>query len=320
MPLSSALTSTIQLRALEKRVTSAIKNSAMIMDPAMQAILADDRGIGRLVGLLLGRISLLDLGASKATAVAEGSAQAGATAITPVNVAPVPTRREFARNLLDSERSRLNGLGRGEMPVAILDALVGEAWTTWANTLIFDILDLASTAAYSCGTSGAALAWAALQNGYLDMVNRGAVGPEGVLAAIKVKGVKDLAADALSLGGAIQMSQQVQQFLNIGRTGFIGEFFGGCRLYMLDDVKVVAADDVGLMLSARGLATAHEIHPLPEDSADVLVQPGGSLGWCAVEAKRDGANSAVTRIETSFWTGEAVNNTEGFEKIVYKST
>lgn len=316
MALSSALTSTVVLRALQRAITGAAKNKAAIADPVMAAIIQRDAMLGPVVGALLQRMSLLDLGGGKATATAEGAAQLASAAITPTNVAPTPTRREYARDLLDSERSQLAGLGTGELPPDILDALVMEGVDVWGNTVLSDILALATGASYSAGTTGLAMSWAALQNGYLDMVNRGAVGEAGVFAAMKVKGIKDVSTDVLSMGGAVQMASQVQQFLDIGKSGYVGSFFGGnLRLYMLDDVAVSAGDDVGIMLSERGVQTAHKVIPLPE-SATVLVQAGGG-NWISREAKRSTSLSATTRVETAFWTASAAADPAAMTKLVY---
>ena len=321
MALSGTLTSTIQLRALSRTITSASKNKAFIADPVVLSALARDGGIGPFIGALLSRESLLDIGGSKAAAVAEGAAQTAATAVTPTNVAPTPTRREFARDLLDSERSHLAGLGRDELEPDILDSFAMEGYDTWKNTLTYDILDLASGASYSAGTTNTALSWAAVQNAYYDMVNRGAVDEAGAVLALKVKGVKDLASDVLSLGGAVQMANQVQQFLNIGKNGFIGEFFGGLRIYMLDDVETSSPDDIAPMFSSRGLATIHEIIPLPEELGEaIIVQAGGDMGWVTVEAKRSTTTSAATRVEVAFRFGVAARDPAAMTKVLYKST
>ena len=321
MALSDALTSTVVLRALQRNITGAVKNRAAAADPVMIAILARDPVIGPMIGALLERTSLIDLGQAKAAAVAEGAAQTAATVPTITSIAPSPTRREFARDLKDSERSFLAGLGRGaDLAPDILDSFVMEGADVWLNTVLDDVLGLATSASYSIGTTGTALAWAGLQNGFLDHVNRGAGSPEGVFVGIKVKGIKDLAADVLSLDGAVQFASQVQQFLNIGRTGYIGEFFGGMRLYMLDDVATSGVDDVGLMVSASGIQTRHDIVPLPEESAMVVVQASAGGAWVSCEAKRSTTTSAVTRIEHSFREGVAVLDAAGLTKVVYKSS
>lgn len=320
MPLADALTSTVQLRGYTRAITGAVKNRAALGDPVMLAILQSDRTLGNFVGILLRRITTLSLGGGKAADVAEGAAQAASTPITATPIAPPPTRREYARDILDSERSHLAGLGMGDLPPDILDAIVQEAVDTYGNTLISDILNLSTSASYAIGVTGTALSWSAMQNGYYDHINRGAGAPVGAMAGIRVKGVKDLAADAMSLGGAIQMSSQVQQFLNIGKNGFIGEFFGGLRLYMLDDVKTDGIDDVGMMWSPEGIATSHDIVPLPEESADVIVQAGRDLGWITVEAKRAVGTSAGTRIETAFRLGTAIGDPKGVTKIIYKTS
>lgn len=315
MALSDALTSTLINRAIDRALTGASKNKAAIADPVLAAVLQRDALLGPIAGSLLQRRSTLNLGGSKATATAEGAAQVAATAVTAVNFAPTPTRREFARDLSDSERAQFAGLGTGDLPPDILDAFVQEGVDVWGNTVVSDILALATGASYSAGTTGVALSWAALQNGYLDMVNRGAVGPAGVIAAIKVKGIKDVASDALSMGGAVQMASQVQQFLEIGVGGYIGTFFGGLRLYMLDDVATSGGDDVGMMLAEKGVQTSHKVIPLSE-AAMILVQAGG-MNWITREAKRSTTTSATTRIETAFWTASAAADSAAMTKIVY---
>ena len=319
MALSGALTSTVTLRALRRAITAAAKNKAAISDPVLASIIQRDAVLGPVVGALLQRVSLLDLGGGKATATAEGASQLSAAAVTPTNIAPTPTRREYARDLLDSERSQLAGLGTGELPPDILDAFVMEGFDVWVNTVVSDILALATGATYSAGATGTALSWSALQNAYLDMVNRGAVGPSGVMAAIKVKGIKDVSNDVLSMSGAVQMASQVQQFLDVGASGYVGAFFGGnLRLYMLDDVATSSGDDVGLMLGEAGVLTAHKVIPLPE-SATVLVQAGGG-NWISREAKRSTSLSATTRIETAFWTASAAADPAAMTKLVYASS
>lgn len=317
MPLSGALTSTLVLRGYKRAVNAAVKNKAAIADPVIQRILMGDAVIGRFVGHLLERTSLLDLGGSKPTANAEGAAPVAATAVTPVNIAPTPTRYEFARNLLDSERSQLAGLGMDDLPPDILDAFIQESFDIWANQVIYNLLYLAPTATYQLGTTSTALSWLALQNGYLESVNRGA-SQDGVVCALRLKGVKDVGSDVLSLGGAVQWADQVQQFLQIGKTGYIGEFFGGLRIYMLDDVQVSPPDDIGLFLGSRGAKTVHKIVPLPEGESQVLLQ-SGDQGWITVESKRDASTVAASRIETVFHTGAAISDVSDIAKVVYRT-
>ena len=303
---------------MRRAISAATKNKAAGADPVMLAILQRDATVGPRIGALIERVSLLDLGGSKGTATAEGAAQVASTAITPANVAPAPTRREFARDLLDSEIVRFQGLGGDDLSASMLDSLAAEGFDTWLNTQVSDILALSTGASYTVGTSNTALSWSAMQNGYLDMVNRGAVGPEGVFAAVRVKGIKDLGSDALSLGGAVANAGQVQQFLNIGAGGFVGEFFGGLRLYMLDDVPTSAPDDVGMMVSARGVQTAHKIIPLPP-SAIALMQAGGN-NWITRELKRSTTTSASTRVETAWWSAAVASDAAAMSKILYKTS
>ena len=138
--------------------------------------------------------------------------------------------------------------------------------------------------------------------------------------ALKVKGIKDLADDSMSLGGAVQMSAQVQQFLQIGRTGYIGEFFGGLRVYMLDDVKVDGGDDVGTMLTPAGIRSAHEYVPLPAElGSNIQLQSGAPNGWITVEGRRSAAASATSRIETTFNFAVAKNDPAAFVGVRYVS-
>jgi hypothetical protein len=86
---------------------------------------------------------------------------------------------------------------------------------------------------------------------------------------------------------------------------------------MLDDVPTAAADDVGMMWSARGIGTRHQIVPLPEE-CDGILQAGAEMGWITVEAKR-AATSGNTRLETAFWQQAKQVDAKGVAKILYKT-
>ena len=152
------------------------------------------------------------------------------------------------------------------------------------------MLALATSFTNSIGTTGLALSWSAMQNGIYNMKDRGVTGR--LLAITTVKGATDLANDALSLGGAVQMAGQVQQFINNGGDGaFIGTFFGNMDLYINSSVATSGGDTVGAMISTDGILMKSQRVPLGR-SADVL----SDTGFFTQEIRRPGGG--LDRVET----------------------
>lgn len=287
---------------------SSQKNGAAGASPVMMQILAKDEGLGNLMAALGVQISFADLGQAAAAATAEGTA-VSATNTTATNRTLTPARREFARILSDYSRSLQDGIISGQLSGSALGALAMEGTMVWTNTLISLANALAASATYSSGTSGLDLTWEAMQHLNIDMADRGANGL--VQVHLDAKGVKDLSDDTLSLGGAVAMSQQVQQFMNAGSSGaYVGRFFGRMDIYMLSGLDTDGADTLGMAFTADGIHTKHQQVPLPAEADSLLY-----TGFFRQELRRTGG--AVTRVETDMYNAAGILQQVAFAKIPY---
>jgi hypothetical protein len=190
--------------------------------------------------------------------------------------------------------------------------MIFEAYSIWGNTVVDLLVALSASAGHAIGTTGTALTWAALQNGAYSFKNDG--NPSDVLALLTLKGVQDLAADSLSLGGAIQMSAQMQQFLNTGVSGaFIGRFMNGIDIYLNSELDTSGGDTLGFMFSDEGVATKHQIVPIRNSGNPVI-----NAGFFSQEIRRPGGG--VDRYSTAMYVGVGINQDHACRRIIYSTT
>lgn len=260
-------------RTLEVALNSASKNQEIVGHPVIQAMLAADLAMGDMAGFLGISPSLAAIGQGKMATSAEGN-EASATNFSTSNATTLtPGRREFARNVGDFAVSVQRSMLRGELAPDEEALLALEGYNTWSNDLIDRIVALASSASNTVGTTATALTWQAMHHGVLGFKDRGA-GRDRKLALIDLKGAKDLADDALSLGGAVANSAQVQQFLNNGAAGsYIGTFFGMLDVHLCGELDTDSGDTLGILLGPGGVHSKHQRVALPPN-ADELTDTG----------------------------------------------
>ena len=282
-------------KAIQIALHESIHNVAAIGSPAVQGVLAQDQGLGNLLGARGISLGIAAIGQAHAAATAEGT-EAAATDFSVANVTLSPARYEFVRDVSDFGASINASLLSGELSPTQYALIAYDGFRVWANTLIDALVALASSATYTAGTSGAALTWADLMEGVYDAIGRGANGPfSGFLS---IKGAKDLANDALSLGGAVQMSAQVQQFLNVQNSGYLGRFFGLLDLYVNSELDTSGGDTLGIAISPDAVMTKHQQVPLPAETFALI-----NAGFFTQEMRRPGGG--VTRFSTATYLAAA---------------
>ncbi|MEY2669051.1 MAG: hypothetical protein RJA59_1689 [Pseudomonadota bacterium] len=284
-------------RALYLALNSANKNREAIGHPVMQAMLMRDEGLGPLLGAIGQGVSFLDIGQAKMTAVAEGT-EATATNYTATNVTITTARRAGARKISDFAASLQEGLLRGELAPNMLSHIIYDATMMWGSDLLNRIVAFATSASNVIGTTGTALTWSAVNEGILDLKNRGVVGGPA-LALISVKGAKDLAADGLSLGGAVGFSGQAQGFIANAQSGaYIGTFWG-VDFFLNSEIDASGGDDFGLILTDGAVGSKHQPTPLPSNADAIFQTPAFTI-----EARRPGGG--INTLECASYNGVAV--------------
>jgi len=297
-------------RGIMAALTEANKNMEAAAHPVMQAMLARDAGVGQMLGAYGYGVSFADLGSGKLAATAEGT-EASPTNFSTTNVTVTPARRAFTREVSDYARSLQESLLMGEIGPDVEVMLAYEGTRLWMNSLVDQIAALASSATNTIGSTGVPLTWSALNEGILDLKNRGAAQGRA-MALVTVKGAKDLADDALSLGGAVSMAPQIQSLLaNASAGAFVGSL-GGVDVYLNSELDTDSGDDLGLLLTDGAIVSKHQSVVLPRE-ADALVQ----AGFYSMELRRPGGS--VSRIETVAYNGVAIAENGRMAAIRYVS-
>ena len=233
----------VSARGIKVALNAAEKNREAAAHPVMQAMLARDSGLGPLMGALGLGMSFADLGQGKLAATAEGT-EATATNFSTTNVVVTPARRAWARKVSDYARSLQGGL----IDEGVIGAIAYDSTMAWLSSLVDQIAALASSATNEIGSTGVPLTWSALNEGIMDLKDRGAAQGRA-LALVTAKGAKDLADDALSLGGAVALSPQIQQLMaNAGSGAYVGSF-GGVDAYLNSELDTDSGDTLGMLLT-----------------------------------------------------------------------
>jgi hypothetical protein len=293
-------------KSLQVALNAATKNGDALGSPVLRAIMAQDKGLGPMIAALGVNVGFVTLGAGKMAATAEGTA-ASATNYASTGATLTPARHAFTRQQSDYGAHLSNGVLK--MTNVQRGQLVLDFTGVWANTYVDEIAALASSATNSSGATGSALTWSTLSRLSLDFRDRGAGGDVHVM--LDKTGVRQLGEDAMSLGGAVQMSQQVQQFLTGGgNRARIGTFFGNLHVYMNGELDTDSGDTLGLAFTADGVHSKHEAVSYPPE-AEVVA----NAGWWRAEARRPGGGVSIFEMESYLAVGIAQQ--AGIQKIIY---
>jgi len=297
-------------RGIMAALNEANKNQEAAAHPVMQNMLSKDAGVGQMLGALGYGVSFAALGQGKLAARTEGQT-ISLTNFSTTNVTVTPSRKAFARQVSDYSRSLQAGLLMGEIGPDVEALLAYEGTRVWLNSLVDQIAALASSATNTIGSTGVPLTWSALNEGILDLKNRGAAQGRA-LGLVTVKGAKDLADDALSLGGAVAMAPQIQQLLaNASAGAYVGSF-GAVDVYLNSELDTDSGDDLGMLLTDGAIISKHQQVALPRE-ADALI----NAGFYTMEMRR--ADGGVTNIETVAYNGVAIAENGRMAAIRYVS-
>lgn len=297
-------------RTLQMLMDPTAKNGAILNHPFIRDLMARDAALGQLIGELGVSVNLVTIGTGKMAATAEATA-ATATAWTAANSTTVtPARRAYARKVTDFAVSLQQALLGPSLPPTIVAALVMEAVATWLNDVIDRLLATCTTATYTIGTTATALSWGAVHEGVIDIRDRGAM-VDFALGLLTAKGAKDLLADSLSLGGAIQWAPQSQQAIqDVQRGAYLGKFFG-VDFFLNSECDTDGGDTVGGLFTPGSHLMKTQKVPLPSGAIGVADLPG----MLTVEYRR--ADGGVSYYEYVSYNALAVLEQTRFAQIRY---
>lgn len=302
-------------KSLQLAVQASAKAQDLVLSPAFRGFLARDTGIGALRGAVAEYVGVLTLGAGSLSAAGEGTTNAATNwASTPQTI--TPARFDLVRSVSDYGADLLAGFtitnGDGLTP-DVIDILVRDGYAAWATTYCSTMLADTSSLSVTAGTTGTALTWQTCYNAALAGKNRGNRGPATMV--LSLKGCTDLANDALSLGGAVQMSQQVQRFLDQApNTALVAAgLFGFVDLYMADNCDTSAGDTYGAMLWDGVWGSKHASPPFLPGAHMVY-----DLGFIRCEAVR--AAGATTTFSHDCYFGMHELDDNAGTRLIYSTT
>lgn len=276
-------------RAIRVALDASVKNMEIMGHPVVRSIMAEDQQLGQLMGALGVSTSFLTLGTTKLIAVAEGT-EATPTDFSVANSTTVsPGRRAAARDIGDFGIALNAAMLQGDVNTVIA-LLSYDGLHMWFNDWLNRIVALASTATNTIGTTATALTWEELNEGVVAFKNRGA-GAGPALGLLSAKGVNDLNADSLSLGGAFQFSQEGRAAIATMSAGaFVGSR-NGVDWYLSSELDADGGDTLGMVLTGGAVRSKHQVVPLPSTAEAVI-----NAGWYTVETRRIGGG--ISRYET----------------------
>ncbi len=272
-------------RSLTPALITQSKNKAFIGHPVVQAILAEDTGLRGMLGALAARFGLFTVGDKSMAATAVGS-KASATNTSAAVVDITPARRQLVIQVSDDGAQDVGEIGLNRA-MELMRYLVEEGTAAWANTVTALFLALVSSLSITAGTTGTALTWAAAFNACIDWRNRGDEGKG--LMILDAKGVKDLAGDMSSLGGAVAWSKTAQKFLDSDyKQGMVLENFAAdVDIIMLSGLPTSGADTYGAIVGSTAWRSKHKSVPYQPGSQAVY-----NVGLHRLEALRgDGTDT-----------------------------
>ena len=301
----------VAARAISAALHESQKNRALLGHPVIMDLMMRDQALGQLMGALGVSESFAAIAQGKLAATAEGTEATPTNFSTSNQTTVTPARRAFARDVGDFARSLQEGLLAGELSPSAEAMLAYEGLHLWFNDVVDRMVALASSATYEIGTTATALAWSPVNEGVYDLKDRGVISGSA-LGLLSAKGAKDLAADALSLGGAVQLSPDMQQFIASANDGaYIGRV-NGVDWYLNSELDADGGDTLGILVTPGAFTMKHQRVPLPRE-ADVLVD----AGWYTMEMRRPGGG--ISRVETVSHNAIGIREQGRFAAIRYVS-
>jgi hypothetical protein len=283
-------------RSLQLSLDSSIKNRSILGHPVILSMMARDAMMGSLLGELGVSVGLVTAGTGKMASTAEGTA-ATATDWSETNSSTVtPARRAYARKMSDFAVSVQGGLLTGEIGPDAIALFTFDAVGTYVNKLVDDIVATATSATYTIGTSGTSLSWAAINDGVIDMKNRGVTGP--ALCLLNATQVKAITSDLLGLGGAVQWAPQAQEGIqSLSRGAYVGRI-NDIDIYLNSELDTSGPDDYGIILTPGSHLLKHQPVGL-----GVGAQMVADLGFMTMEARRTGGGVSDIEFVSHFGVG-----------------
>jgi len=276
----------IAQRAIQAALNSSDKNREIIGHPVFMEMLMSDRGIGPLIGALGYSMGLLTHGTGKMAANAEGNNTTPTNYSLSNTTTITPARHSFGRTASDWGRAVQEALLRGDLAPSHYAMLIVEGFKLWSNTYVDKVAALFPSLTTEIGLTGVPLNWTALHHGIIDFRNAG--NRARCIALLDNVGAKQLMDDTISLGGAIQFSQNAREAIQGALSGaYLGSPIDGVDFYMCGELDADGGDTCGALFTAGCIQSLHTRVPLPAE-ADVVADGG----WYNIEAIR-GANGTT---------------------------
>lgn len=164
------------------------------------------------------------------------------------------------------------------------------------------------------GATGVALSWETIRSAVASNHSYGSRGVQ--VALLEDKQWSDLSANALTLGGAVQVAPETQSFLGGSRGySYKGRFLNGDLDVFVADGNVVTTVNVGADYSgcvfgpeAFGIRT---VAPKPDMAAMILMQ----MGWLRAELDRDASVDATEVVVVGYHGAQIAQNRAATEVI-----
>lgn len=299
-------------RAIQSALNASDKNRQIIAHPVFMQMLMADTGIGPLIGALGYSMGLLTHGTGKMSANAEGNATTATNYSSSNTTTITPARHTFGRIASDWARAVQEALLRGDLAPSHYAMLIVEGYKLWSNTYVDKVAALFPSLSTEIGLTGTDLNWTAMHHGIIDFRNAGNSGP--MIALIDNVGAKQLMDDTVSLGGAIQFSQNAQDSIQGAAGGaYLGQPIRGVDFYMCGELDLDGSDRCGALFTAGCMQSKHTRVALPAE-AD-LVADGG---WYNIEAIR--LNNGTTQFNTVSHLAVQIQEQARGAMIRYSST
>jgi hypothetical protein len=276
-------TTTPMSDALVAAVTTSIKLS--LSDRSGGGLLANPviaggfQGRERLMGALGAKTVFVGWGADKLSAVAQGT---GFTVTTLDSDAATvtPARRGIARTVSDMARA-LDAWGLLEWGMFGFDST-----TAWQQSIVALHTALFPSFSEVGGNSGGAATWGQMVADFQTLTAKLPAGP--VVAVLRPKDWASIATDAMSIGGRVQMRQEMDQVFGSVSNGFKGIFMNGdLWIYTSDEVVASAGDHVSAMFGANAIEW-NAVMPAPSPATIPLLWTpvyGVELGRTALKTE-----------------------------------
>jgi hypothetical protein len=274
--------------ALKAAITKKTANRSLIMHPVHQRMLARDAGFGQLVGALGVQWGKIAIGQGAGTAVAEGSAASPAN-FSASTVSLTPGRKAYARSITDMGPHFQEALLEGN--IAGMIAMLGyDAFGVWANTYVAQLTALYPSFSTALDLSSSAL----LTLPFLEICNTVRVESQAesgdLVAVLSAQQIKDLRADLLTLGGAVQFTPAAANAMQLQPDpNYFGRLFGFVDVYQGQEVTTDTGNSIGGVYGDLALASIHQRVAM-QPGADVIAD----LGLLKIEARaRSGTSTSI---------------------------